>query len=123
VETTLPPPVPVPATVSVPAGALNVAVTARALSTVSWHVPLPAQSPPHAPKLLPPVPAAVSTRLVPFGNDAVQVPLVVPAVSVHARPAGADVIVPLPVPDPVMVTAYGTGAKAATTLLLTSSVT
>jgi hypothetical protein len=66
---------------------------------VTTHVPVPLQPAPlHPLKVDPLVPEAVSVTTVPLLYDELQVPLVFPAVAVHEMPAGAEPIVPEPVP-------------------------
>lgn len=81
-----------------------------ALTTDTVHVG-PKQAPPNPSKLpfcvLPPI----SVTRLPASKLALQIPLVTPAVTVHAMPDGELVTAPLPVPLPEMVITPGCGMR------------
>jgi hypothetical protein len=96
-------------TVSVAGGAsVNVTpiVAVAALVTTTLH-----GADVHAPEKPDTVPLAAlnafNATVLPAANDALQVPLGVPAVIVHAIPSGTLVIVPDPEPDPLTATLPG----------------
>ena len=86
----------------------NVAVTFRAWSIVTWHVPAPEQAP-LQPAKVPVVASAVMVTTVPLANWNEHVPLVTPTVTVQSTPAGLETIVPLPVSLPATVSVFGCG--------------
>ena len=78
---------------------------------------LPVQAPVKPSKLPLLLPPAISVTLLPASNDALQIPFVTPAVTVHERPDGELVTLPIPVPVPLIVTMPAGG-----TLYVTSAV-
>ena len=96
---TVPIPGPVLLTVSVEACRAKVAVTLVAALSVTVQVPVPEQPPPLQPvKVEPAVGAAVNVTAVPLANAAEHV-------APHEIPAGLLVIVPVPVPPGLTVSA------------------
>src|SRR5688500_12644442 len=86
-------------TVSARLASANVAVTDRASVIVTTHAPVPEQAPDQPVNVLvAEVAVAVRVTCVPWSNGSAQSPLFCPLVAVHAMPAGAEAIVPLPDP-------------------------
>jgi hypothetical protein len=116
-DVTLPPPVPAPATLSVRSGiGAKDAVTLCGAFMVTWHVPVPVQSPLHPVNRYPDAGVAVSVTAVPVTSVLLHVPLAVALLTVQLMPAGLEVTVPLPVPLPLTLSAYVTRVKVAVTL-------
>src|SRR5262247_4580445 len=105
----VPLPAPVLLTVSAKPCSAKVAVTDCAALVVTVQVPVPVQPPPLQPvKLEPAAGAAVSVTAVPLANEAEHV-------APHVMPAGALVMVPLPAPLLLTVSAKLWTAKVAVT--------
>src|SRR5262245_44653019 len=105
----VPLPAPVLLTVSAKPCSAKVAVTDCAALIVTVQVPVPVQPPPLQPvKLEPAAGAAVSVTAVPLANEAEHV-------APHVMPAGALVMVPLPAPLLLTVSAMPCSAKVAVT--------
>src|SRR5207245_3234610 len=112
-------PLPVPAleTVRVKVCRVKVAVTVVAAETVTVQAPVPEHPPPlQPPKIEPIAGAAVSVTAVPLGKLAEQV-------APQLMPAGALVMVPLPVPALETVRVKVCGVKVAVTVVAAESVT
>jgi hypothetical protein len=112
-DVTLPDPVPVTAMLGVMA--VNRAVTVWALLSVTVHVPVPEQAPLQPVNVLPALGAAVSLTSVPLGNDGLHVPVALPAATAQLTPLGTDEMPPLPLPEPVTVSATPSSTKFART--------
>src|SRR5689334_22671046 len=93
----------------------NPALTVTASSTVTTHVFVPLQAPPHPVKVDPGLGKAVRVTFVPDGNAAAHTPDAAPASKAQSIPAGAAVTCPAPEPLPVTVRVKGTSSKAAPT--------
>src|SRR5262245_4978852 len=105
----VPLPAPVLLTVSAKPCSAKVAVTDCAALIVTVQVPVPVQPPPLQPvKLEPAAGAAVRVTAVPLANEAEHV-------APHVMPAGALVMVPLPAPLLLTVSAMPCSAKVAVT--------
>ena len=110
---TPPPADPAPAvTVRRCGAAVKAAVTTLVmlLATATAQVP-PVQAPLKPSKLAFAVPPATRVTVPPTSNEALQMPLVTPAVTVHEIPDGELVTAPVPVPTPLTVTIPGGGIR------------
>ena len=79
---------------------MKLAVTLRACVIVTWQEPIPLHAPDQPANVSPLAGVAVSVTLVPLLNDALQLPLALPAVIEQLIPPTLELTVPLPVPAP-----------------------
>ena len=93
---TLPVPLPVPLTDTIPAGGTRYVSSATRACDIVMRQGLPTQSPLHPENRLPPVGICVSDTSVPLANATLHTPDDVPSLMTQLMPAGALVIVPPP---------------------------